>query len=155
MMMVRVAYFPQHFAIPVGFQDDAAFEREAAEEALLRRAPVVEQRPTLGEIAGQARRVRHGPGVGDLTLNIDEIHVAVFDEVRSKQRISRKDALRLARAQPNAPSFESVLLDGCHERVTSRGAACSKCGKAGEQPTALPGAWLLIDHRNASLRSVR
>src|SRR5215831_11720993 len=27
MMVVRVAYFPQHFAIPVGFQDDAAFER--------------------------------------------------------------------------------------------------------------------------------
>jgi len=35
MMMVRVAYFPQHFAIPVGFQDDAAFEREAAQKALL------------------------------------------------------------------------------------------------------------------------
>jgi hypothetical protein len=29
-MMIRVTYFPQHFAIPVGFQDDAAFEREAA-----------------------------------------------------------------------------------------------------------------------------
>src|SRR5262249_34345300 len=35
MMVVPVAYFPQHFAIPVGFQDDAAFEREAAQKALL------------------------------------------------------------------------------------------------------------------------
>src|SRR5262245_63471949 len=40
MMMVRVAYFPQQFAIPVGFQDDDAFERETVQKDLLCRATV-------------------------------------------------------------------------------------------------------------------
>jgi hypothetical protein len=34
-MVVRMTYLPQHVAVPVSLQDDAAFEREAAEEALL------------------------------------------------------------------------------------------------------------------------
>ena len=63
--------------------------------------------------------LRHGPGVDDLALQVDEIHVPVLHEVRSKQRKSRKGALRLARAQPNAPSFEGILLDRGHERATS------------------------------------
>ena len=137
MMMVRVAYFPQHFAIPVGFQDDAAFEREAAQKALLRRAPVVKQCPAFCEIAGQAGRVRHVPGVDDLTLQVDEIHVRVLHEVRSKQRKSRKGSLWLARAQSNAPSFEGILLDRGHERVTSNHGSRSERGKTGEQRASL------------------
>src|SRR5215467_6339248 len=121
MMMVRMPYFPQHLAVPVGFQDNAAFERKAAQKALLGRAPVVEERPALGEIAGQAGRVRHFPGVYDLALQVDEVYVAVLHEVWSKQRKSRSDALWLARAQPDAPSLESVLLDRGHELLTSRG----------------------------------
>jgi len=57
--------------------------------------------------------------------------------VRSKQRKSGRDALRLARAQPNTSSFESILLDCCHERVTPGGAAGGEGSKAGEQPTSL------------------
>jgi hypothetical protein len=35
MMMVRMAYLPEHLAIPVRFQNHATFEREATEKALL------------------------------------------------------------------------------------------------------------------------
>ena len=52
-MVIRMAYFPQHLAIPVRLQDHAPFEREATEKALLGRAPVIEQRAPFGEIAGQ------------------------------------------------------------------------------------------------------
>jgi hypothetical protein len=34
-MVVRVPHLPQHLAVPVGFQDDAAFERKAAEKVVL------------------------------------------------------------------------------------------------------------------------
>ena len=34
-MVVRVTQFPQHFAVSVGFQDHAAFERKAAEKVVL------------------------------------------------------------------------------------------------------------------------
>jgi hypothetical protein len=84
--------------------------------------------------------------VGDLTLKIDQIHVPIFYEVRSKQRKSGGDALWLASAQPDAPSFEGVLLDCCHKLVTSHGVARGKCGKASEQRTSLPGAGLMISH---------
>src|SRR5215467_15732956 len=146
MMMVRVAYFPQHFAIPVGFQDDAAFEREAAQKALLRRAPVVKQCPAFCEIAGQAGRVRHVPGVDDLALQVDEINVPALHEVRSKQRKSRKGALWLARAQPDAPSFEGVLLDRGHERATSNDGARSERSKASEQRASLQKPRFMVDH---------
>src|SRR5262245_15064588 len=90
--------------------------------------------------------------MGDLTLKIDEVHIPVFYEVRSKQRKSMKGTFRLARAQPNAPSFESVLLDGCHKLVSSHGAVCSKSGESREQHPSLPGVGLMMDHRNPSLR---
>src|SRR5215467_9835772 len=64
-MMVRVTYLPKDLAIPVGFQHHTAFERKTTEKALLWRAPVVKQRPALCEIARQAGRVRHIPGVDD------------------------------------------------------------------------------------------
>src|SRR5215471_1253527 len=41
-MMVRMAHFPQHLAVPVCFEHHAAFEREVTEKALLGRAFVVE-----------------------------------------------------------------------------------------------------------------
>src|SRR5262249_2091724 len=109
------------------------------------------QCPARCEIAGQARRVRHVPGVDDLALQVDEIHVPVLHEVRSKQRKSRKGALWLARAQPNAPSFDGVLLDRGHERVTSNDGARSERGKAGEQRASLQGPGLMIDHRTPSI----
>src|SRR5215472_11477799 len=149
MMMVRVTYFPQHFAIPVGFQDDAAFEREAAQKALLRRAPVVKQCPAVCEIAGQAWRVRHVPGVDDLALQVDKIHVRILHEVRSKQRKSWKGALWRARAQPNAPSFEGVLLDSGHEWVTSNDGTRGERDKAGEQRASLQETRFMADHRAA------
>src|SRR4029077_20211412 len=62
-MVVRMAYFPEHLAVPVRFQDHASLEGKAAEKALLGRAPVVEEGSALGEIAGQAWRVRHVPRV--------------------------------------------------------------------------------------------
>jgi len=33
-MVVRVTHLPQHFAVPVGFQDHAAFEGKAAEKVV-------------------------------------------------------------------------------------------------------------------------
>jgi hypothetical protein len=77
--------------------------------------------------------------VDDLALQVDEIHLPVLHEVRSKQRKSRKGALWLARAQPNAPSFEGVLLDRGHERVTSNDGARAERGKTGEQRASLQG----------------
>jgi hypothetical protein len=77
--------------------------------------------------------------VHDLALQVDEIHASVFDEMRSKQRKPRKGALWLARAQPNAPSFEGVLLDRGHERVTSNDGARAERGKAGEQRASFQG----------------
>jgi hypothetical protein len=50
---------------------------EAAEEAALWSASVVEQCPAFSEIAGEARRVGQVPGVDDLALKIDEVHVSV------------------------------------------------------------------------------
>ena len=34
-MVVRVTHFPQHLAVPVGFQGHAAFERKPAERVVL------------------------------------------------------------------------------------------------------------------------
>jgi len=62
---------------------------------------------------------------------------SVLHEVRSKQRKSWKGALWLARAQPNAPTSEGVLLDRSHERVTSNDGARSERGKVGEQRASL------------------
>jgi hypothetical protein len=42
MMMIRMTYFPENPATPVRFEHHAAFEREAAEKAVFRRAPVEE-----------------------------------------------------------------------------------------------------------------
>jgi len=92
-MMVGMAYFPEHLTIPVRFQDHAAFEGKATEKALFWSTPVVKQRPALCEIAGQAGRVGHVPGVGDLALKVDEIHASVFHEMRGKQSKSRRGAL--------------------------------------------------------------
>lgn len=50
-MVVRMAYFPDHLAVPVRFQDHASLEGKAAEKAL-------QQGAALCEIAGQAWRVR-------------------------------------------------------------------------------------------------
>src|SRR5262249_61055192 len=61
-MVIRMAHFPQHLAIPVRFESHAAFEWKAAEKALLRRAPVVEKRAPLGEIPGQTWRARKDSG---------------------------------------------------------------------------------------------
>jgi hypothetical protein len=85
-MVVRVAYFPQDLAVPVCFQDDSAFERKATEKALLRCAAVVEERPAVGEVAGQARRVGHVPGVDDVAVKVDEIDTSIAPDKRSKER---------------------------------------------------------------------
>jgi len=87
--------------------------------------------------------------VDDLASQVDEIHISVLHEVRSKQRKSRKGALWLARAQTNAPSFESVLLDRGHELLTSNDGARSERGKAGEQRAPFKEHRLMVDHRAA------
>src|SRR5262245_58514039 len=76
-MVIRMAHFPQHLAVPVRFENHPAFEREATEKALPRRAPVIEERAPLGEIARQTWRVRQVPGVNHLTAEVDEIHPSV------------------------------------------------------------------------------
>src|SRR5262245_6080171 len=84
MMMVRMAHFPEHLAGPVRFQRHTTFERKATEVVVLWRASVVVKRSALSQIARQARRIRHVPGVSYLALNIDEIHRSAFDEERGK-----------------------------------------------------------------------
>src|SRR5215510_2038676 len=81
-MMIRMAHFPQHLAVPVRFENHTAFEREATEKALLRRAPVVEERAPLGEIAGQARRVWQVPGVDHVAPEVHEIDLSVSPDER-------------------------------------------------------------------------
>src|SRR5262249_49365728 len=50
-MVVSMAKFPEHLAVPVRFEDHPPLERESTEEALLRGAPVVEQGSAVGEVA--------------------------------------------------------------------------------------------------------
>jgi hypothetical protein len=67
-------------------------------------------------------------------------------EVRCKQRKSRKGVLWLARAQPDAPSFEGVLLDRGHERATSNQGIRSERDKASEQRASLQEPKFMVDH---------
>src|SRR5262245_4622442 len=109
-MVVRMAHFPQDLAVPVRLQDHATFERKATEKALLRRAPVVEECSPLGEIAGQAWRVRHVPGVDDIAAEVDEIDPSVPPDEGRKEGKARKGALRVESAQANSAPFDRDLL---------------------------------------------
>src|SRR5215472_17156177 len=138
MVMVGVAYFPEDLAVPVRFQDHAAFERKATEKILVGSAPVVKQSAALGEIAGQARRIWHGPGVNDLALKIDQIHTSVFLEMRSKECKPGERASRLASAQPNTTALERVLLyRGGLGLIAANGGACPEGRRAGKQRASL------------------
>src|SRR5580704_3038169 len=156
-MVIRMAYFPEHLAVPVRFQDHASFERKAAEKAVLRRAPVVEQCPALGEIAGQAWGVRHVPGMDDVAGQVDEIDSAVSPDKGSKQGKPWSGALWVERAQPNTPALGGVLLDrrrrcllAALQRATGtcRGGARAENGGAGEQRAAVQAEGLVIGHRD-------
>src|SRR5215475_13760041 len=105
-VMVGMAHLPQYLPIPVRFQDHAAFEWKTTEKALLRSASVEKQGPALVDVAGQAGRIWHVPGVDDLALKVDEIHGPAFHEMRGKKREPRERALRLPRTQANASTFE-------------------------------------------------
>src|SRR5438132_8414465 len=109
-MVVRMADLPEHLAVPVRFQDHPALERKAIQKALLRRAPVVEERPPLRETAGQPRWVRHVPGVDHVAVKVDEVHPSVSPDERSKKREPRRATLWIHCAQTNAPAFGRVLL---------------------------------------------
>jgi hypothetical protein len=146
-----MAYFPEHLAVPVRFQDHAAFEWKATEKIVLRRASVVKQCPAFREIAGQAGRVRHVPGVDDVALKVDEIHGSVLHEMRGKKRKSRRGALRIAGAQTNTPAFEGILLDRRCSLATSNEGARTESGNAGEQRASLEGPGLMVDHRMVSI----
>ena len=76
-MMVRVAHFPKHAPIPVGFQRGAAFPGLATDEAcrVLYDLPIVEESASLCQIAVIARRMGHLPGVNNLSLDVDEINL--------------------------------------------------------------------------------
>src|SRR5215831_14226013 len=91
-MMVGMAYFPEHLTIPVHFQDHAAFEGKATEKALFWSTPVVKQRPALCEIARQGGRIGHVPGVVIVVLKVDEIHASSFHGMRGKQSKPRRGA---------------------------------------------------------------
>src|SRR5437773_9574033 len=83
-MMVRMAYFPEHLAGPVRFQGHTAFERKATKAVVLWRASVEVQRSAFSQIARQARRIRHIPGVDYLALKVDQIHRSTLHEERGK-----------------------------------------------------------------------
>jgi hypothetical protein len=51
MMMVRMAHFPQHLAVPVRFQHHAALKGKPAEKILLWAASVEKKCPALRQIA--------------------------------------------------------------------------------------------------------
>jgi hypothetical protein len=52
-------------------------------------------------------------------------------------------------------AFESVLLDRCHNFVTSNEGARPEGGKAGEQRASLQGPKFTVDHRMASIPTLR
>jgi hypothetical protein len=114
-VMIWMPHFPQHVAVPVGFQNHAALEGKAAEKILLRAAAVEKERPAFGQVAGQAWRVWQVPAVHHLAAEIDEVDGFASDKMRRKQREPRKGFFRIARAQAGAPAFESVLLDLNHD----------------------------------------
>src|SRR5690242_12360539 len=62
-MVVWMAYFPEHLAVPVHFHDHATLERKAAEKALLWSTPGVEECSAAGAVAGHAWRGGHVHGV--------------------------------------------------------------------------------------------
>ena len=111
-MVIGVAHFPEHVAVPVGLQHHAALEWKTAEKILLGTASVKKEGSALGDVAGQPGRVRERPSVDDRTLEIDEIDVLAADKMRRKQRKSRKRVFRVVGAQTNASAFNGILLDG-------------------------------------------
>jgi hypothetical protein len=120
-MAIRMAHFPEHPAVPIRFQDHAAFERNTTEEAFLQSPSVIEQRTALGETAGSAGWVGHIPAVDDPALKVDEIDRSVFHKMRSKQskpwetrsgrtRRGQSAAARERAAQSTAVSMSMLTL---------------------------------------------
>ena len=73
MVMIFMLDLPEHLAVPVHFQRRAAFECRLAKMTRIGDLTVVEKRSARREVAVKAGRVRHLPGVNDLTLHIDQV----------------------------------------------------------------------------------
>src|SRR5262249_6321168 len=71
--------------------------------------------------------------------------------MRGKKREPRERALRLARTQANASTFEGILLQLRHSLAAANGGARADGGGAHEQHASLHGPIFVAEHRTSPL----
>ena len=122
-MMVRVPDFPENAPSPVHLEHGAALEAGPRLEPL----EVLQDLAAVKEVAVfvEAGRVRQTPGVGRLTVHVDEMDGAVAEH-RSEESVARLGARGVVGDEPGSRAPDLLLVHGAHAVSLAVGASIAR-----------------------------
>src|SRR5215831_1192009 len=106
--VLGMLHLPKYLAVPIHLQRRASHKWATAEVGVVRDLTAVEEPPMFGEI-GAAFRVRHLPGVNDLTAQIDEVGGPAL--IGREESETRRGSVRIVAAQACATTFDREGFD--------------------------------------------